>query len=140
MKEDVFVFPPNSFVDLLRPTAAELSKSTPLTGAIDFKLTERKETPVERRESILNRLASLEAELAELDKWGNDDYPEGAVIKWKKTFPPRTMKYRFAALKSGGYWYLTNRDGYRMTWSELVSMLSHPESFDHKIASKWKSI
>ena len=124
--------------DPLIPTAAELNKSLDLTI---YEITNSwKETPVDRRESILNRLASLEAELAELDKWGDDVYPDGTVIKWKKTFPPRTRKYRFAALRAGGYWYLTNRDGYRMTWSELVSMLSHSDSFDHKVSSKWKSI
>lgn len=93
-----------------------------------------------RREDIENRLASLEAELARLDKWGDDYFENGTVIKWKKTFPPTRVKYSFAALKANGAWYLTNRDGYRLTWPELVNMLSNPDTFDHKIATKWKRL
>lgn len=119
-------------------TATNLTWAKPYFDGTTYQ--QRKGTPTMRRDDIRARLASLEAELNELDKWGDDTYPDGTVIKWKKTFPPAKIKYRFAALKAKDFWYLTNRDGYRLTWDDLVKMLSHKDSFDHKVAKGWKRL
>ena len=76
---------------------------------------------VSRTEAIQNRLRELEAELAELAKYGSDDYDEGAVLTFKGDFGGATA-YSYAAIKAGGKWHLTGgaKTPSYISWDDLV--------------------
>jgi len=78
---------------------------------------------VSRVQAIQNRLAELEAELAELARFGSDDYEEGAVLTFKGDYNgPKT--YAYAAIKAGGKWHLTGGKAVQhATWDQLVEFM-----------------
>ena len=94
-----------------------------------------------RREDIETRLRQLEAERAQLDRYGDDVYEDGDVIKFVKTFKilPRNgvgmwvdesneaHKFTFVALKcENDLWYLTGRgkaNANGQTWDQLVEFM-----------------
>lgn len=71
------------------------------------------------------QLERYERLIEEAMRFGEDDYPEGTVIKFRKQFVEGGEKYRYAAIKANGLWYTTgpkSPKGY--TWDELVAWLS----------------
>lgn len=91
-----------------------------------------------RREDIEARLRQLEAERAQLDRYGEDVYDDGDVIKFVKMLTVakrdddgrwsgavRSRNFTFAALKcDNGLWYGTGRNAAKgMTWDELVEFM-----------------
>lgn len=85
-----------------------------------------------RKEDIKARMRQLEAEMTLLDRYGDDIYDDGDVIKFTKTFRPNeytahgdgSRRFTFAALKVGDTWYLTGRTLVNgKTWDELVEFM-----------------
>lgn len=84
-----------------------------------------------RKQDIEARMRALEAERALLDRYGDDIYDDGDVIKFTKTFRPNeytahgdmNRRFTFAALKIGDMWYLTGRTARGKTWDELVEFM-----------------
>lgn len=71
---------------------------------------------------------------AELARWGDDDFPDGAVITFTKRFPGGTVDYNYAAIKTIHHnvgedvelWYTTGPKapkGY--TWEELTKWMGN---------------
>jgi hypothetical protein len=101
------------------------------TGAKDMRDYEA----LERQAARL--LEHAEKARAERERFGEDDYPDQAVITFDKTFPGGTRVYHYAAMKTihledqygnnqepYGLWYTTgpkSPKGY--TWDELVNWM-----------------
>jgi len=74
--------------------------------------------------------SELNARLAIAQRFGNDHYGEGTVIRFQKELPSRITRgnfelYTFAAIKANSRWYLTTQaDRFKpMTWRELLLFL-----------------
>lgn len=93
-----------------------------------------------RREDIEARMRQLEAERAQLDRYGEDNYDDGDVVKFVKTYRNRTRvlgptsnrcithDFTYVALKADGKWWLTGRYhdsevGNGCTWDHLVEFM-----------------
>lgn len=93
-----------------------------------------------RREDIQARMRALESEQAQLDRYGEDIYDDGDVIKFVKTYrrrkPPtvytasqhyETWDATYVALKMNGHWYLTGKKGAEdlngCGWDTLVEFM-----------------
>jgi hypothetical protein len=46
--------------------------------------------------------------------------PDGAVLRYQKTFPNSTQVYTYVALRAGGKWYRTGKDTRVVNWPALV--------------------
>lgn len=65
----------------------------------------------------------VEAKALRIASFGNgDEYLEASILYFERSFGRSiTLPYRYAAIKSGGYWYVTGmQSGYKLTWQELV--------------------
>jgi len=67
-------------------------------------------------------------ELEKLMSWGEDDYADGAILYFEKSFTERqgARKYKYTALKSQGVWYPSGpkRKGEPLSWEDLVDFMS----------------
>jgi hypothetical protein len=107
---------------------------------------------VGRREDIEARMRALEAERAQLDRYGSDIYDDGDVIKFVKSFkatanPTRSFVTRdhyasdivsdftYVALKTRDWWYPTGKRGGAdlngCTWDKLVEFMYTGIPVDH---------
>lgn len=70
-------------------------------------------------------IARLEARRQTLLAFGEDDYEEGAALRFDRMV--NGVKYSYLAIKSGGYWHCTGRteSGRARTWSELVEFITN---------------
>jgi hypothetical protein len=95
-----------------------------------------------RKSVIETRIKQLESELQELDKYGDDIYEDGTVIRFKYAFTEATSVsclYTFAALKVKGSWYLTgSKFADRFTWDDLVSFWNRGIVRKMRIATEWE--
>lgn len=81
------------------------------------------DSTMDRTEVIRSRVASLEAELAEREKFGKDFFEDGEVLIFSGNFGNTAgKKYRYAAIKAAGTWHITGQAnaGSYLTWSALV--------------------
>lgn len=92
---------------------------------------------MDRSEVIRARIMELEAELVTLNVFGNDRFKDGTVIRWKKRFGSNGGKYTYAAIKAGWAWYLTDRQGSKVTWEDLVRILTADGVSKVRIATEW---
>lgn len=92
-----------------------------------------------RKQVIESRMQELERELAELNAWGEDTYAEGTVIRWKHQFNGCGIRYRFVAVKAQGFWWLTNRNGSKLTWEQLLGWLRQEGSTKIQMSARWKA-
>lgn len=76
-----------------------------------------------RTEVIEARLRDLEAELADIKRFGEDTYEDGDVLTFKGDYNgPKT--YAYAALKAGGKWHLTGGKAIQhASWDALVEFM-----------------
>lgn len=76
-----------------------------------------------RDEVIRARIRELERELAQRERYGVDNYPDGTVLRWDKTYPNVDEVYKFAAIKANGTWHPTGRVmPANCTWDKLVEV------------------
>jgi hypothetical protein len=68
--------------------------------------------------------AEVEKRLKLIEAYGDDNFPEGAVIRFKKQFRPDSTAYSYAAIKANGQWYTSGPKSTRAySWLELVAWL-----------------
>jgi hypothetical protein len=68
--------------------------------------------------------AEVEKRLQLIEAYGEDNFPEGAVIRFKKQFRPDSTAYSYAAIKANGQWYTSGPKSTRAySWLELVAWL-----------------
>lgn len=87
----------------------------------------QKGTKMNRKEIIAHQLASLQKELAILDRFGEDVYLDDTVLRFVMKFEGNSTLYSYTALKSVGQWWLSgnpNRTGHVKTWEELTNWWS----------------
>ncbi len=64
------------------------------------------------------------ARLDKIDERYGQDAEDGSVIRFVRHI--RTRAYSYAAIRAGGYWYVTgSRSPQHVTWNELVRWLDH---------------
>lgn len=120
-------------------------------------------THVNRITTINQRLRLLEAELAELSKYGDDVYADGTVLKFKYRFSQAALRarqpsirndygqyvagptvespwYTYYACKIKGGWYLSGKSSARLDWDELVAMWTDGEVRKMRIATGWAKL
>lgn len=93
-----------------------------------------------RRETIKARMRQLEEELAKIDRFPQDTFANGTVIKFDKLFDisweqydrceqaerDSITVYTYAAIKANGYWYCSgqpNRSPQRVHWDALIEWM-----------------
>lgn len=95
-----------------------------------------------RTEVIKHRIKELEAELAKRQQFGEDEFPNGTVIKFKYRFTSWNIDpsfYTYVALKTADRWYLTGRISDMFTWDDLVEFLARGTVKEMRIATEWKA-
>lgn len=74
------------------------------------------------------RMRQLEEELAQLERFPRDTFPEGTVIAFEMNFAPDDIDgqiYSYAAIKVNGRWYTTGpRSPKSYTWGQLCEWMS----------------
>lgn len=94
-----------------------------------------------RKAVIEARIAALEAEAAELERYGEDDYADGTVLTFKTNFGSEFgPTYSYAALKANGWWYLTGQEISGHTWDWLVSFWRESKTEKIKLVTKTRTI
>lgn len=73
-----------------------------------------------RAEVIRKRMRTLEQELFQLERWGEDDFPNNTVLRWVKRYPGNDGEYHYAAIKANDSWYRTGVGESPTTWDQLV--------------------
>jgi len=77
-------------------------------------------------EALAALAARTLARLDQIDERYGSDAEDGSVIRFVRRI--RTRTYSYAAIRAGGYWYVTgNRSPQHLTWSELVRWLDHEQ-------------
>lgn len=94
-----------------------------------------------RKSVIEDRMKALEQELAQLDRWGEDNYKNGTVIRFKVQFQVGGVWYTYVATKVKGRWFITgNRMSY-LTWDALVEFWSKANRVKGlKVATAWEEV
>ena len=73
--------------------------------------------------AINQEIDRLARKRAQLEYLGQDEYEDGEVLAFDKTFGG-TQIYSYAAIKAAGLWYLTGRTSHGISWEELCEFLS----------------
>lgn len=77
---------------------------------------------VDRKAVIKANMERLEAELFEIEQYGEDDYEENSILVFDMKFPNNDKVFTYAALKKEKQWFITGIvQGSYMTWSQLVN-------------------
>jgi hypothetical protein len=76
----------------------------------------------ERADNIRYEIEQLQAKLAAVESIPEDVYDTGAVVIFLKRFNEGGLTYTYAAVKGGGFWYLTGSPQ-RYTWNTLTDKL-----------------
>lgn len=95
-----------------------------------------------RKQVIEQRIAALEAEAVELERFGEDNYAEGTVLIFKTDFGKASgTTYTYAAVKVVGRWFLTGaRSMQGVTWDELVDFWRKSETEKIKLVTRTRTI
>lgn len=72
-----------------------------------------------------DRVREAEAAIAVLDRYpAEDPCRDGDVLTFRKRFSPGQRAFTYAALRSGGRWYLTGQTTKAFAWAELCEWLA----------------
>lgn len=82
--------------------------------------------PVASASKLRQAIASLADQLAEVEKFGEDEYKNGTVLTFKLKYAESPRWFTYAAVKADGRWWLTGRHSTPFTWSGLVDFLTAP--------------
>lgn len=95
-----------------------------------------------RKNIIESRIASLEGELAELEKFGDDVYFDGDVLIFRIRFANSEQKYNYAAIKAAGRWFITGgrNEGSYLSWDDLVTFWRRAEKVKISIVTDTKRV
>lgn len=96
----------------------------------------RREVRNSRRDVIAGRLRQLEAELADISRWGEDDWPDGTVWMVEASYQGSETVYQFAVIKVVGRWWITGPRQHRIDgrrWDDIVAWLN-----EFKAVTVWR--
>ena len=106
-----------------------------------------KENDVNNREVLEAEAARVNKQLAALDalaqKYGEDDFEDGTVLKFRYRFngAARATKYRYAIIKANGLWYSTGPKTERgYTWDEMIAFWERGIMTGLKQAITWEDV
>lgn len=103
----------------------ELPRMPRVGDRFEVTIKENKENAMDRKEVIKNSLARLEDELASINRWGEDIYENGTILKIRRKYVGGDIKYTYAAIKAGNRWTVTSdKRNYMITWGELISFFN----------------
>ena len=69
----------------------------------------------------VDKLADLKLQM--INKFGDDEYDDGTVVRFQKKFTADGHAYMYAAIKAAGKWYLTGKEQGGLTWEQFVMFL-----------------
>lgn len=62
------------------------------------------------------------------ERFGEDDYADGSILYWERTFTPGQKTYHYTGLKIGSLWFITGSDRTALLWPALVEKhLAHAD-------------
>ena len=75
-------------------------------------------------ERLRRQINYLYDEIEKRERFPEDNFKEGTVIKYRKRFTPGGINYRYAAIKVNGLWFTTGpRSPKGYTWDELTEWM-----------------
>lgn len=105
---------------------------------------QKAETAIKRAEaSLANARRDLEQAVLEEKRAARPEpATDGAVIRFRKQYIGGSRIYDFAAIRAGGYWYLTGLEGARKrTWSALLDFIDEGgEGFSPMVAAGYEPL
>lgn len=122
---------------------------TEFTQMMTTRTTTQGDRQVSRLEDIEARMRSLEAEAAQLRRFGDETrFVEGDVIRFTKVWPDNPdVRYTYAAIKTCRGWYTTRErirnDSYDkiMSYDMLIQfIIQHPTAEDVQVATHWVDV
>lgn len=88
-------------------------------------MNETKSIMQRRLDWALAEAERVAAKLAVLEQFGDDEYEEGCVLRFNKTFRPGGTDYAYAMIKCNGLWYSTGpRAPKGFTWEAMINWLT----------------
>jgi hypothetical protein len=91
---------------------------------------------VDRKAVITRELERLQAELFEIEQYGEDNYDDNTVLVFDMKFPTHDTIFTYAAIKKEGNWFITGvQTGQYKSWSQLVSFWKDKVVSIHKVAT-----
>lgn len=138
------------FKSLVHVPYVDLESYNGITRATSGRFTVER-SPIEevgrsnmaRKEVVRNRIKELEEEYEKLNKWGDDDFLNGTVLKCKVQFAEKGKWYTYIFVKIDNKWFssgLSTALAYA-TWDQLVEFLA--DKYDVKglkMATGWTGI
>jgi hypothetical protein len=90
----------------------------------------------DRRAVIRHSLEQLQAELFEIEQFGEDNFDENTVLVFDMKFPNTETIFTYAAIKKDGNWFITGvSNGQYMTWPKLVGFWKEKVVSIHKVTA-----
>ncbi len=76
-----------------------------------------------QRSALRQQLVWLDQLERKIKRFGSDEFEDGSVLVFKRTFDEGGPTYTYAAIKAGPSerWWLTGRERIAMTWEQLVA-------------------
>jgi hypothetical protein len=91
---------------------------------------------VDRKAVITRELERLQAELFEIEQYGEDNYDDNTVLVFDMKFPNTETIFTYAAIKKDSAWFITGvQTGQYKTWAQLVSFWKDRVVSIHKVAT-----
>lgn len=90
----------------------------------------------DKREILAEEVAALQKRLDFYDGLPEDDFGNGAVVVFEKKFNVGGVTYTYAAVKGGGFWYLSG-DTNRRTWDGLLDYMFYNLGNGGKVSAYW---
>ena len=81
----------------------------------------------ERIEQALKLKEQAAEERAVVERFGDDDWEDGAVLAFEHQFNRSGLAYNYLAYKIKGMWYVSGRIGSKLSWSQLVEFMKDSE-------------
>jgi hypothetical protein len=85
-------------------------------------IRDRSDALREEIEAHYKRAADLEARLARYETLPKDEYDNGSVVVFEKKFTKSGITYTYAAVKGGGFWFLSGESN-RRTWEGMLDFI-----------------
>jgi len=93
-----------------------------IAGARFMQNSESALVAVEVAARLLER--KVNEKLDQIDAFGRDEWDEGTIFRFDKTFVTDGRTYKYAAIKAAGLWYTTGPKSPKgFTWEEFVAWL-----------------
>lgn len=78
----------------------------------------------ERINSLKQEAQRIETQLAQIKCFGEDIYPDGAILAFEKSFKLGGKSYQYVMLKQDGLWYSTAQSFRVSSWEEVKVWLA----------------